>query len=101
MRRHLALASSVLTLALLSAGCGLLTSVRAAEPAKTLNSIPLDGTGEEDIPASSRLVRDLVAAHPQEDLVICIAGCRPGYDRVIYAQPADPLAKKPARAWRT
>lgn len=80
----------------------------AAAPAKSaaapdaikaqLNSVPEDGNPYDDIPASSRLVRDLIAAHPHEDLVICIAGCIPGFDRVIYAQPADPLAKKPAVA---
>ena len=60
---------------------------------KILHTIPLDGGGSEEIPASSRLVRDVVAVHPHEDLVICIAGCKPGQDRVVYAQPADPQAR--------
>ncbi|HMN37424.1 MAG TPA: hypothetical protein PKD49_06895 [Hyphomicrobium sp.] len=58
-----------------------------------MNTIPEDGSAD-DFPASSRLVRDLVAAHPNEDLVICVAGCNPVRDRVIYSQPADPLAAK-------
>jgi hypothetical protein len=68
-----------------------------AAAAPKLFTVPEDGAPSDDVPASSRLVRDLVAAHPGEDLVICIAGCRPG-DRVIYAQPADPMAKKPVVA---
>ena len=60
---------------------------------KILHTIPLDGGGSEEIPASSRLVRDVIAVHPHEDLIICIAGCKPGQDRVVYAQPSDPQAK--------
>lgn len=71
-----------------------------AKPAgnKPLHTVPEDGSGSEDMSASSRIVREVVAAHPNEDLVICIAGCRPGIDRVIYAQPADPMAKAAAVA---
>lgn len=58
-----------------------------------LSTEPEDGA-QDDFPASSRLVRDLIAARPNEDLVICVAGCRPGTDRVIFAQPADPMAKR-------
>ncbi len=56
-----------------------------------------DDSSTPDFPASSRLVRDIVATRPNEDLIICIAGCRPGQDRVIYAQPLDRQAlPKPA-----
>ncbi len=63
----------------------------APGPQKNLNSIPEDGTGDVGIPASSRLVRQILASHPNEDMVICIAGCRVGVDRVVFAVPADPL----------
>ena len=53
-------------------------------------TIPEDGSGADDFPASSRLVRDILKTRPSEDLIICIAGCRPGNDRVVYAQPAEP-----------
>ena len=57
----------------------------------------VDDSSTPDYPASSRLVRDIVATRPNEDLIICIAGCRPGQDRVIYAQPVDRQAlPKPA-----
>lgn len=65
----------------------------AAASAPDLHTVPEDGA-EDDFPASSRLVRDLISARPNEDLVICVAGCRPGADRVIFAQPADPMARR-------
>lgn len=65
----------------------------AAASAPNLHTVPEDGA-EDDFPASSRLVRDIIAARPNEDLVICVAGCRPGTDRVIFAQPADPMARR-------
>lgn len=61
-----------------------------------LYTVPQDGAGNEDIPASSRLVRDILAQRSNEDVIICIAGCRPGADRVIYSQPADPVPAKAA-----
>ncbi len=64
---------------------------------KILHTIPEDGGGDDLFPASSRLVRDLVAVRPKEDLIICIAGCVQGLDRVVYSQPVDPL-RKPAVA---
>ncbi|MEQ1716847.1 MAG: hypothetical protein ABL907_12810 [Hyphomicrobium sp.] len=69
----------------------------AASAAPKLYTVPEDGAPSDDLPAASRLVRDLTTAHPGEDLVICIAGCRQG-DRVVYAQPAEPIVKKPAVA---
>ena len=57
----------------------------------------VDDSSTPDFPASSRLVRDIVATRPNEDLIICIAGCRPNQDHVIYAQPTDRQAlPKPA-----
>lgn len=65
---------------------------------KILHTIPEDGLGEEMFPASSRLVRDIVAVRQDEDLVICIAGCIPNRDRVVYAQPSDKGFKHAADA---
>lgn len=57
---------------------------------KGLNSVPIDGLGSRDkIGANNRLVRQLMAARPNEDLVICVAGCFSDRDRVVYAQPID------------
>jgi hypothetical protein len=63
---------------------------------KILYTVPEDGMVAEDVPASSRLVRDLIGKHPSEDVIICLAGCRSLHNRVVYAQPAEPVAAKPA-----
>lgn len=62
-------------------------------PVKNLNSVPLDGFGVQAGMGSSVLVRQLSAARPNEDLVICVAGCFSGRDRVVYAQPIDRQAR--------
>ena len=68
----------------------------AKPAAKILHSIP-----EDDLPLQnakgpdSPLIRQLIAARPDEDIVICVAGCFSGRDRVVYAQPVDRNAKKP------
>jgi hypothetical protein len=68
---------------------------------KNLNTVPIDGLGPQVAKgADSRLVRQLMAARPNEDLVICVAGCFSGRDRVVYAQPIDKTAatsRKPAQ----
>src|SRR6185312_344721 len=73
------------------------------EPApKNLDSVPVDGLGPQvDEGANSRLVRQLMAARPNEDLVICVAGCFSGRDRVVYAQPIDKTATAPRKAAQT
>ena len=56
--------------------------------AKNLNTVPDDGLGPEAPKGPyNRLVRELLAARPGEDLVICVAGCYSNRDRVVYAQP--------------
>jgi hypothetical protein len=66
--------------------------------AKNLNTIPEDGLGAEvGMGPNNRLVRKLIAARPNEDLIICVAGCFSGRDRVVYAQPIEkPIAKSAA-----
>lgn len=68
--------------------------ISSEEPsAKNLNTVPLDGFSSNiGNGGESRLVRQLMAARPNEDLVICIAGCFSGRDRVVYAQPIDKTA---------
>jgi hypothetical protein len=57
---------------------------------QNLNTVPLDGSNAQTASGGeSSLVRQLIAARPNEDLVICIAGCFSGRDRVVYAQPID------------
>jgi len=69
-------------------------AITSEQPAvKNLNSVPLDGLEDANGIESSRLVRQLTAARPNEDLVICIAGCFSGRDRVVYAQPIDQSAQ--------
>lgn len=62
--------------------------------AKNLNTVPDDNLG---LPAAAGgdnpLVKRLLAARPNEDLVICIAGCFSGRDRVVYAQPSIRVIK--------
>jgi hypothetical protein len=104
--KSLAPAGLVALCALLSAGgafsedapSGVAQIATAAIPgeqpaAKNLNSVPIDGLEDANGIESSRLVRQLTAARPNEDLVICIAGCFSGRDRVVYAQPIDRSAQ--------
>lgn len=67
---------------------------------KNLNTVPIDGLGPVQA-ADSRLVRQLMAARPNEDLVICVAGCFSGRDRVVYAQPIDKTATAPRKPAQT
>jgi hypothetical protein len=62
-------------------------------PAKNLNSVPLDGSTPAASMESSPLVRQLMAARPNEDLVICVAGCFSDRSRVVYARPIDRQAR--------
>jgi hypothetical protein len=63
-----------------------------AEPyvpkAGNLNSVPEDGISLSSSNLDSPLVKQILASRPNEDLVICIAGCYSGANRVIYAQPS-------------
>ena len=69
----------------------------AADPQNTannLNTIPEDGMGSPNRAGpENAFIRQLIASRPNEDLVICVAGCFSERDRVVYAQPAD----KPVR----
>ncbi|MEQ1669395.1 MAG: hypothetical protein ABL893_00915 [Hyphomicrobium sp.] len=66
---------------------------------KQLHSVPEDGMGDKGwLSGATRVVRELLAKRPKEDLIICVAGCVEKQDRVVYAQPADALAPKPAAA---
>jgi len=57
--------------------------------AGNLNSVPEDGSLLSSGPSTdSPLVKQILASRPNEDLVICIAGCYSGANRVIYAQPS-------------
>jgi hypothetical protein len=57
--------------------------------AGNLNSVPEDGTTLSSTQATdSPLVKQILASRPNEDLVICIAGCYSGANRVIFAQPS-------------
>jgi len=66
---------------------------------KNLNTIPEDGMTPANVAGPDNLlVRRLLAARPNEDLVICVAGCFSGRDRVVYAQPAEKPMRAPAVA---
>jgi hypothetical protein len=63
-------------------------------PEKNLYSVPEDGASVRSVRApDSPLVKRILASRPDEDLVICIAGCYSGRDRVVYAQPAVKLPR--------
>jgi hypothetical protein len=57
--------------------------------AGNLNSVPEDGISLSSTPGGdSPLVKQILASRPNEDVVICVAGCYAGTNRVIYAQPS-------------
>jgi hypothetical protein len=65
-------------------------------PARNLNTIPEDGLGNSVwLSGATRVVREITAKRPNEDLVICIAGCVEKQDLVVFAQPAEVVPKKP------
>jgi hypothetical protein len=69
----------------------------AAPATKNLNTVPIDGLGARSAQGpDGPLVRRLLAARPNEDLVICVAGCFSGRDRVVYAQPSEVTLRKSA-----
>jgi hypothetical protein len=55
---------------------------------KRLHTVPEDDL-VKDHSVPPKFVRDLIATRPKEDLIICMAGCSPARDRVIYAQPSE------------
>jgi hypothetical protein len=62
--------------------------------ANSLNTVPEDGAMSRSVQMQdSPWVQRILAARPNEDLVICIAGCYSGRDRVVYAQPISTPAK--------
>ena len=73
------------------------TEGAAPGEAKRLHTIPEDGVEGAEISAPNKFVRELMAKRPNEDMVVCIAGCFSNRDRVVYAQPTElPPAPKPA-----
>lgn len=74
-------------------------STPAADEAKfkKLHTVPEDGIGDEHwLSGATNFVREVMAKRPNEDLVICVAGCLAKQDRVVYAQPAEPTSRKPS-----
>jgi hypothetical protein len=70
----------------------------ASPIAHSLNTVPEDDLGPQSPQGpNSRLVQALLNARPNEDLVICVAGCFSDRDRVVYAQPIE----KPVPARQT
>lgn len=57
---------------------------------KQLHTIPEDGIGDiKWLSGATRIVREIIAKRPKEDLIICVAGCVETQDRVVYAQPTE------------
>ncbi len=57
---------------------------------KNLNTVPESSSSVESGPiVDSPFVKQILATRPNEDLVICIAGCFTGRDRIVYAQPSS------------
>lgn len=48
----------------------------------------------EWLSGATRVVREITAKRPHEDLVICIAGCVEKQERVVFAQPAEIVTPK-------
>ena len=76
-------------------------SSAAAEEAKfkKLHTVPEDGIGDEHwLSGATNFVREVMTKRPNEDLVICVAGCLAKQDRVVYAQPAEPTSRQPSKS---
>lgn len=64
-------------------------SGKAEDTYGKLMSVPEDGTGNSaDLPATNRRVREIIAQHPNDDMVICVAGCGDA-SRIVYTQPKE------------
>lgn len=88
---------SLIPIAIADAPAASSTETAASAPAKRLHTVPEDGLGDEHwLSGATRMVRQILAERPNEDLVICIAGCVPKLDRVVYAQPAEEQRKPDA-----
>ena len=72
----------------------------AAEASKKpLHTVPEDGmVTPNPMAATTKAVRDMLMARSKEDLVICIAGCNPWFEHVVYAQPSELPPPPPAPA---
>jgi hypothetical protein len=69
---------------------------RGDDAFKKLNTVPEDGMGDKEwLGGLTRVAREIMAKRPNEDLIICIAGCVDKQDRVVFAQPAEPVRPKP------
>jgi hypothetical protein len=64
-----------------------------AAPAKRLHTIPEDDFSRERSIALTPAVSKILETRASEDLVICVAGCSPGRDIVVYAQPTNKTAE--------
>lgn len=63
---------------------------------KRLHTVPEDGMGDDHwLSGATNFIRQVLAQRPNEDLVICVAGCIGKQDRVVYAQPAEPTSRQP------
>lgn len=73
----------------------------STDPMKHLLTVPEDGMGDKEwLSGANRIVREIMAKRPDEDLVICVAGCV-APDRVVYAQPAEKKEEKAEAAAAT
>ncbi|MGQ0458005.1 MAG: hypothetical protein ACT4OU_13215 [Hyphomicrobium sp.] len=69
---------------------------------KQLHTIPEDGETTGAFDFVPKWLRALLDSRPNEDLIVCIAGCSPNRDRVVYARlketpdPAPQAAAPPA-----
>ncbi len=78
------------------ASAGEAADASSAQPEKNLETVPADGLGDTAwLSGATRIVREITLRRPHEDLVICIAGCPEKQDRVVFAQPAEIVSKKP------
>lgn len=61
-------------------------AAKTPEKKKQLHTVPEDGSNAEDIWTPNKWVREILEKRPNEDLVICIAGCFSTRDKVVYAR---------------
>lgn len=77
------------------APAGELAAFPPAKVEKRMHTVPEDGETTGAFEFVPKWLRDLLASRPLEDLVVCIAGCSPNRDRVVYARLKETPEPRP------
>jgi hypothetical protein len=72
-----------------------ISAVSPTQVEKKLHTVPEDGDTVGAFEFVPIWLRELLDSRPFEDLVVCVAGCPPHRDRVVYARLKESLAPTP------